>query len=77
MVYIRANKCDYYFHFDSMMTYYVCRCFFSNNIFLKQYNLHVTYKDEEQFKHDYLQVKLKTESFETFENFKFLPLTQS
>ncbi|XP_048744783.2 2-oxoglutarate and iron-dependent oxygenase domain-containing protein 2-like [Ostrea edulis] len=41
------------------MTYFVCRCFFTNNIFLKKYNLHVSYHDIQQLERDYLQVLRK------------------
>ncbi|XP_066936126.1 2-oxoglutarate and iron-dependent oxygenase domain-containing protein 2-like [Clytia hemisphaerica] len=32
---------------------YICRCYFQRNIFLHDYKLHVTYRDEQQFKDDY------------------------
>ncbi|XP_069190150.1 2-oxoglutarate and iron-dependent oxygenase domain-containing protein 2 isoform X1 [Procambarus clarkii] len=34
----------------------ICKCFFTNNIFIKEYNMHVTYQGREQFLHDYSEV---------------------
>ncbi|XP_062619257.1 2-oxoglutarate and iron-dependent oxygenase domain-containing protein 2-like isoform X2 [Saccostrea cucullata] len=39
--------------------YFVCKCFFTNNIFIQRYNLHVTYHDNQQFERDYLQLLRK------------------
>ncbi|XP_071512980.1 2-oxoglutarate and iron-dependent oxygenase domain-containing protein 2-like isoform X3 [Panulirus ornatus] len=36
----------------------VCRCYLSHNIFLHQYNLHVTYRDKAQFLHQYYEALL-------------------
>ncbi|KAG7171856.1 2-oxoglutarate and iron-dependent oxygenase domain-containing protein 2-like [Homarus americanus] len=34
----------------------ICKCFFTNNMFLKDYNLHVIYRDKAQFIQEYAQV---------------------
>ena len=36
--------------------FYVCRCFYTHNIFLQQYNMHVTFYDEDQFIKDWKSV---------------------
>jgi len=35
---------------------YICTCFCTKNIFIKQFNLHVTFENEEQFKQEYLEI---------------------
>jgi len=37
---------------------FICSCYFSRNIFLQQYKLHVTYQDERQFMKDFRAVSL-------------------
>ena len=37
---------------------FICSCYFSRNIFLQQYKLHVTYQDERQFTKDFRAVSL-------------------
>lgn len=39
-----------------MKRQYICSCFFTHNIFLKRYGLHVTYNNEQQFLSDYKQI---------------------
>ena len=34
----------------------ICACFFTDNIFLHRYRLHVTYHDDRQFTEDYRKV---------------------
>ena len=36
---------------------FVCACFFTHNIFLHEYKLHVAYHDEKQFTEDYRNVR--------------------
>ena len=36
--------------------FYVCQCFFTHNIFLKNYEAHVVFENEEQFQYDYRRV---------------------
>ena len=36
--------------------YFVCQCFFTHNIFLKNFGLHVTFESEEQFILEYKKV---------------------
>ncbi|XP_053636570.1 2-oxoglutarate and iron-dependent oxygenase domain-containing protein 2 [Cherax quadricarinatus] len=40
----------------SKTQYSICRCFFTHNIFLKEYNIHVKYREKDQFLQDYSQV---------------------
>ena len=35
---------------------FVCQCFFTHNIFLKNYEAHVVFESEEQFQCDYRRV---------------------
>ena len=35
---------------------FVCQCFFTHNIFLKNYEAHVVFESEEQFQCDYRKV---------------------
>lgn len=35
---------------------FVCQCFFTHNIFLKNYEAHVVFESEEQFQCDYRMV---------------------
>ena len=35
----------------------ICACFFTDNIFLHEYRLHVTYHDDQQFTQDYRNVR--------------------
>ncbi|XP_072024863.1 2-oxoglutarate and iron-dependent oxygenase domain-containing protein 2-like isoform X2 [Amphiura filiformis] len=37
--------------------FYVCQCFYTHNIFLQQYNLHVIFHDEKQFMKDWKGIK--------------------
>ncbi|XP_035691918.1 2-oxoglutarate and iron-dependent oxygenase domain-containing protein 2-like [Branchiostoma floridae] len=39
--------------------FYVCSCFFTNNFYLKDYNVHVVYRDDVQFGEEYKQVMNK------------------
>ena len=39
---------------------FICFCYFSRNIFLQQYKLHVTYHDEGQFTKDFRTVSFTT-----------------
>ena len=34
----------------------VCQCFFTHNIFLKNYEAHIVFESEEQFQYDYRRV---------------------
>lgn len=36
--------------------FYVCQCFFTHNIFLKNYEAHVVFESEEKFQYDYRRV---------------------
>lgn len=36
--------------------YFVCQCFFTHNIFLKEYEAHVVFESEQQFQNDYRKV---------------------
>ena len=36
--------------------YIVCQCFFTHNIFLKEYEAHVVFESEQQFQSDYCRV---------------------
>lgn len=41
----------------------VCQCFFSRNIFLKSYECHVVFENEQQFQNDYKRVGSNLLSF--------------
>lgn len=41
----------------------VCQCFFSRNIFLKNYECHVVFENEQQFQNDYKRVGSNLLSF--------------
>lgn len=43
-------------HVAQMDSNLICACFFTNNIFLHQYKLHVAYHDDKQFAEDYKEV---------------------
>ena len=43
--------------------YCVCQCFFSRNIFLKSYECHVVFENEQQFQNDYKRVGSNLLSF--------------
>ena len=38
---------------------FVCSCFFTNNIFVKKYKLHVSYQDRSQFFDNYSKVSVR------------------
>ncbi|XP_050409898.1 2-oxoglutarate and iron-dependent oxygenase domain-containing protein 2 [Patella vulgata] len=38
------------------MTFYNCACYYTNNIFLEEYKIHVKFIDEEQFRQEYEQI---------------------
>lgn len=35
---------------------FICHCFFTRNLFIKNYKVHVTYENDEQFHQDFRQV---------------------
>ncbi|XP_005989018.1 2-oxoglutarate and iron-dependent oxygenase domain-containing protein 2 isoform X2 [Latimeria chalumnae] len=49
--------------------FYVCGCFYTNNIFLEDYKIHVTFLNEQQFRRDYGPV-LRNAGCTTEEKFK-------
>lgn len=40
--------------------FYVCRCFNTDNIYLADYNLHVRFMTEQQFRLDYQEASVRT-----------------
>lgn len=42
---------------DGKPQFYICRCFTTDNIFLKNYKLHVRFLSEQQFRLDYQAVR--------------------
>ena len=51
--------------------YFVCQCFFTHNIFLKEYEAHFVFESEQQFKSDYWRVCTK------FTNSKLISTSES
>ena len=44
---------------DRNPKFYICRCFTTDNIFLKDYKLHVHFVTEQQFREDYRAVSAR------------------
>lgn len=41
-----------------MQRFFICSCYYTDNIFLPHYKLHVRFDTEEQFRIDYLHVSI-------------------
>lgn len=41
---------------QSMGRFYVCKCFYTKNIFLKNFNIHIEYQNKQQFLEKYSKV---------------------
>ncbi|KFM81113.1 2-oxoglutarate and iron-dependent oxygenase domain-containing protein 2, partial [Stegodyphus mimosarum] len=39
-----------------MQSFHTCSCYYTHNIFIKRYNYHFTFIDENQFRKDYKEI---------------------
>lgn len=47
---------DHIFNMADGREFFACECFFTHNIFLKNYEAHIVFESEEQFQCDYRKV---------------------